>query len=136
LIDQRVIIGRIVSHTGVSPGPAKDITYTIETTLPDGGIVKLADQTPGEDREHNVDVVAVPVGRSVLGVLTQGWESSAVAYVQWMFSERVYWGECGTEPAPPVEDPDYPHLTNEQTSTGTLAGGSIPQTPDFGGPAV
>ena len=84
-----IVVGRIVSAQGTTPGPASGITYTIEWTDPGAGVVRLTGQKPAIPRyPGEVDVTAYPAGAFVFGVLSNG------QYIAWLFTELLAFAAC------------------------------------------
>lgn len=93
MADPRLIIGRIVSVEGTSPGPATFISYTIAVHDPAvEGIFRLEGQRPIQRWPDLLDTVALPVGMLVIGAIEAN-------VVRWHFMELPAFADC-TEAAP------------------------------------
>jgi len=124
LVEDEDISGRIVSHQGISPGPASGITYTIDMQMPSGGVVRLAGQRPSIERwTDTLNVRAVANGTRV-----RGWRCASFYY--WDFRELPDFGPCGGSfgetfggerqiPSPPFQT-----MGGSASQTGQASGGT------------
>lgn len=113
MADPRVIVGRIVSVQGTTPGPASGITYTI--AIHDAnveGIFQMDHQTPVQRWPDALDTVALPVGMLVIGAIEAN-------VLRWHFMEFPAFKDCATA---------NPNLTIAErfTQLGGLDGGVRP----------
>jgi hypothetical protein len=90
MADPRLILGRIVSVEGTTPGPASGITYTIAVHDPQvEGIFRLERQKPVQRWPDALDIVALRPGQLVIGAV-------AANAVQWHFHEYPAFRDCAT----------------------------------------
>jgi hypothetical protein len=88
MADPRVIIGRIVSVEGTTPGPATFISYTIAVHDSNvEGIFRLEGQRPIQRWPDTLDTVALPVGMLVMGAIEAN-------VVRWHFMEMPAFKDC------------------------------------------
>lgn len=94
MADPRIILGRIVSVEGVSPGPATGISYTIAVHDPEvAGIFRLDGQRPIQRWPDTLDTVALPAGMLVMGAIE-------AKVIRWHFMEMPAFKDCAsTAPA-------------------------------------
>lgn len=113
MADPRLILGRIVSSHGTSPGPASGITYTIAVHDPQvEGVFRLERQKPVQRWPDDIDVVALRDGQLVVGAI-------AANAVQWHFHEYPAFRECAAGVAPQqIIGPDGIAITIRPPTTG------------------
>lgn len=120
MADPRLILGRIVSVQGTSPGRASSISYTIAVHDPNvEGIFTLERQAPAKRLPDEIDIQAYNVGDIVIG-------SIETNRVRWHFVELPAFGPCPTGPAPqPIISPEDPLIIPPITpypSVGNITG--------------
>jgi hypothetical protein len=88
MADPRLILGRIKTVDGVSPGPSSGISYTISVHDPNNeGIYTLINQAPVQRWPAGLDINAMPVGSIVIG-------SVEANRVRWHFVEMPAFADC------------------------------------------
>lgn len=88
MADPRLILGRIVTINGTTPGPASGISYTIAVHDPaTEGVYRLERQAPLKRWPDDIDVEACEVGSMVIGTVSAN-------RVQWHFHEYPAFAEC------------------------------------------
>ena len=88
MADPRLILGRITTVNGTSPGPSSGITYTIAVHDPNiEGIYTLDYQAPLQRWPNDLDIVALPKGTIVIG-------TAEANRVRWHFWEMPAFADC------------------------------------------
>ena len=88
MADPRLILGRIQSVHGTSPGPSNGITYTIGVHDPNvEGIYTLTNQVPMQRWPNDLDITALTVGSIVIG-------TAEANRVRWHFMEMPAFADC------------------------------------------
>ena len=88
MADPRLILGRITTVNGTSPGPSNGITYTIAVHDPNvEGIYTLNYQAPLQRWPNDLDIVALPAGTIVIG-------TAEANRVRWHFWEMPAFADC------------------------------------------
>lgn len=88
MADPRLILGRIQTVNGTSPGPASGITYTIGVHDPNvEGVYTLENQAPMQRWPNELDITAVSVGTIVIG-------TAEANRIRWHFLEMPAFADC------------------------------------------
>ena len=88
MADPRLILGRIASVQGTSPGPSSGITYTIGVHDPNvEGVYVLNNQAPMQRWPNDLDITAVPAGTIVIG-------TAEANRIRWHFMEMPAFADC------------------------------------------
>lgn len=88
MADPRLILGRIVTIIGTTPGPASGISYTIAVHDPaTEGVYRLERQAPIKRWPDDIDVEACDEGSIVIGTVSAN-------RVQWHFYEYPAFADC------------------------------------------
>jgi hypothetical protein len=88
MADPRLILGRIASVNGTSPGPSSGITYTIGVHDPNvEGVYTLNNQAPMQRWPNDLDITAVPAGTIVIG-------TAEANRIRWHFMEMPAFADC------------------------------------------
>jgi len=117
MADPRLILGRIASVQGTSPGPSSGITYTIGVHDPNvEGVYVLNNQAPMQRWPNDLDITAVPAGTIVIG-------TAEANRIRWHFMEMPAFADC---PSSNFAATAMRLLTNG--SGGTLLPGQPPTT--------
>ena len=88
MADPRLILGRIASVQGTSPGPSSGITYTIGVHDPNvEGVYVLNNQAPMQRWPNDLDIIAVPAGTIVIG-------TAEANRIRWHFMEMPAFADC------------------------------------------
>lgn len=88
MADPRIVLGRIKTVSGTSPGPSSGITYTIGVHDPNvDGVFELRNQAPMQRWPNDLDITAVPVGTIVIG-------TAEANRIRWHFMEMPAFADC------------------------------------------
>jgi hypothetical protein len=135
MADPRLILGRIKTVAGSSPGPSSSISYTISVHDPNvEGVYTLVNQAPVQRWPNDLDIKAMPVGSIVIG-------SVEANRVRWHFIEMPAFADC---PSSSFADTALKMLSSNggmilpsgaTGASGPVGGSESAPAPDAGGEA-